>query len=192
MAAKRKTIKITNASEKREELHVVPEYATTTAVAQILGKSVRRIQQLTQDGVLVTETPPWGGKKKYPLAKTVQAYIRSLEDKASEKSGGVSKSELELRKLEVEIDLKESQGELHKLKTAIAEGKYIAVEDVKLDYQRFFVQLKRFLLAVPNRVGGMISGYLDPVELRGVEKDMSREVTNMLNQFIIAGNRGDE
>ena len=94
---------------------------------------------------------------------------------------------LKEKKLKAEIALKESQGELHRLKTEIASGKYISVEEVQLDYQRFFVQLKKFVLAIPNRVGGMIGGYADPVTVRGVEKDLSKEVNTMLNAFVVAG-----
>ena len=43
----------------------VPEWANSTAIAQLLGKTTRRIQQLTQDGILKTEVPPGGGARKY-------------------------------------------------------------------------------------------------------------------------------
>ena len=36
----------------------VPEWASTTVIAQLLGKTARRIQQLTQEGVLETQVPP--------------------------------------------------------------------------------------------------------------------------------------
>ena len=49
------------------------------------------------------------------------------------------------------------------------------------------MQLKKFVLAIPNRVGGMIGGYADPVTVRGVEKDLSKEVNTMLNAFVVAG-----
>ena len=39
----------------------VPEWASTTAIAQLIGRSTRRVQQLTQDGVLSTEVPPAAG-----------------------------------------------------------------------------------------------------------------------------------
>lgn len=39
--------------------------------------------------------------------------------------------------MQADIALKESQGELHRLKTEIAAGQYISVEEVKLDYAKF-------------------------------------------------------
>ena len=103
----------------------VPEWANSTAIAQLLGKTTRRIQQLTQDGILETEVPPGGGARKYRTCETIQRYIAHVEQKAQEVGEGGRLAELNLKKLEAEVALKESQGSLHRLKTAIAEGKYI-------------------------------------------------------------------
>ena len=60
----------------------VPEWANSTAIAQLLGKTTRRIQQLTQDGILKTEVPPGGGARKYRTCDTIQRYIDHVERKA--------------------------------------------------------------------------------------------------------------
>ena len=66
-------------------------------------------------------------------------YVKYLSDKAYGKQHRTDK-EIELReqKMQADIALKESQGELHRLKTEIAAGQYISVEEVKLDYAKFF------------------------------------------------------
>ena len=53
----------------------VPEWASTSVIAQLLGKTVRRVQQLTQEGVLETEIPPGGGTRKYRTCETIQRYV---------------------------------------------------------------------------------------------------------------------
>lgn len=161
-------------------------------IARMFGVTVRRVQQLTQDGIIHTTKPDGGGVRQYELETTVHDYIKYLSDKANGREHSDKKADLESQKLKAEIALKESQGELHRIKTAIASGKYIPVEEVKLDYDRFFVQLKKFLLAVPNRVAGQISGYAEPVIVRGVEKDLSTEITSMLSSFIVAGQADEE
>ena len=100
-----------------------------------------------------------------------------------------SDKELELRqqKLQAEVALKESQGELHRLKTEIAAGKYISKEEVTLDYTRFFVTFKKFAMSLPSRLAGIVSGYLDPVEVRRIEKDLTGEVQKQLEAFVVAG-----
>ena len=147
--------------------------------------SVRRVQQLTQDGIIETVQTPEG--RRYDLGPTVQKYIAYLSDKAYGRDQNKRETELREKKLEAEVALKESQGELHQLRTAIAAGKYISVEEVQMDYSRFFVVFKKFALSIPSRVAGTISSVVEPVVARSVEKDLAREVNSMLQGFVIAG-----
>ena len=91
------------------------------------------------------------------------------------------------RRGRAEIALKESQGELHRLRTDIAAGKYISVEEVILDYTRFFVTFKNFAMAIPARVADMINGYAEPVEVRRIEKAIQGEIRRILTAFVVAG-----
>jgi hypothetical protein len=89
--------------------------------------------------------------------------------------------------MQADIALKESQGELHRLKTAIAAGDYISIEEVKIDYAKFFVVFKKFAMSLPARVSGMLAGQLEPLESRRVEKEISSEISSLLNSFVVAG-----
>lgn len=162
----------------------------TEIIAQLFGVSVRRIQQLTQDGVISTTKIIEDGRtvRRYDLVPTIQNYIKYLSEKAYGRQGRTDK-EIELReqKMEADIALKESQGELHRLKTEIAAGKYISVEEVKMDYSKFFVVFKKFAVSIPARVVGMLSGQLHPTEARKIEKELADEVNRLLGAFVIAG-----
>ena len=58
----------------------VPEWSSTGVIAQMLGfKGCRRVQQLTQDGVLETEIPPGGGARKYRTCETIQAVLHAYK-----------------------------------------------------------------------------------------------------------------
>lgn len=162
------------------------QYYETKVIAQLFNVSVRRIQQLTQDGVLETVKIPDGGRR-YELVPTIQAYTKYLSDKAYGKNNSEKEAELRQQKLTAEIALKESQGELHQLKTAIAAGRYIAVEEVTMDYQRFFITFKKFALALPSRLMDYIGSYVDPLEGRRIEKAIQQEVQNLLGAFVVAG-----
>lgn len=120
----------------------------TEIIAQLFGVTVRRVQQLTQEGIISTTKILEDGKsvRRYDLVPTIQAYVKYLSDKAYGKQHRTDK-EIELReqKMQADIALKESQGELHRLKTEIAAGQYISVEEVKLDYAKFFVIFKNSL-----------------------------------------------
>ena len=161
----------------------------TRELASLFGLSDRRIQQLTADGTISAEVVTENGRRvrKYDLIPTVHAYVTSLQEKL--KKGTRTDKEVELReqKLEADIELKKSQNELHLLKTEIAAGRYVSIEEVRMDYIRFFISFKKFATSLPARVIGMISGQLDPVEARKMEKDLADEVHHLLGAFVIAG-----
>ena len=90
------------------------------------------------------------------------------------------------QKLKAEIALKESQGELHKLRTEIAAGRYISVEEVKLDYGSFFVSFKKFAMSIPSKLAGRLTGFVDPVEVRSIENDLQKEVKRLLSGFVLS------
>ena len=137
----------------------VPEWSSTTAISQLLGKTVRRVQQLTQEGVLETEIPPGGGARKYRTCATVQRYVAYVEAKAQETGENSRAAELTLKKLEAEVELKESQGQLHRLKTAIAEGRYLAADHATEELTEFMASFKKFAMNIPPRMAGTMSGY---------------------------------
>lgn len=165
-------------------------FCRTEIIGKLFGVTARRIQQLTQDGVISTTKIIEDGRtvRRYDLMPTIQNYIKYLSEKAYGRQGRTDK-EIELReqKMEADIALKESQGELHRLKTEIAAGKYISVEEVKMDYSKFFVVFKKFAVSIPARVVGMLSGQLQPTEARKIEKELADEVNRLLGAFVIAG-----
>ncbi len=155
-------------------------------IAQLFGVTVRRIQQLTQEGVLPTTETADG--RRYDLVPTIQSYVQYLSDKAYGKNRSEKELELKEQKMKAEIALKESQGELHQLKTAIAAGKYIAVEEVTMEYQSFFLQFKKFAKGIAPRLVDAISGLvdLDPLRARQLEKTVGAEVDSQLSSFVIS------
>ena len=70
--------------------------------------------------------------------------------------------------------------------TDIAAGKYITVEEVKLDYSRFFVAFKKFALSLPNKIAWQVAGSVEPTELRRIENEMQQEVKRLLNSFVVS------
>ena len=165
-------------------------YYRVEVIASLFGVSVRRVQQLTQEGIIATTKTLEGNR--YELAPTIQRYIKYLSDKAYGKSKTEKEMELREQKLQAEIALKESQGEMHRLKTEIASGKYIDIEEVKMDYNRFFIAFKKFALSLPSRLSGRMIGYCEPLELRAMEKDLNAEVIRLMDGFVVAGSTHEE
>lgn len=159
-------------------------------IAEFFGVTTRWIEQLTKEGVIEATLILKDGHRvqMYDFIPTTKRYIKYLSDKASGRVKRTDK-EIELReqKMAADIALKESQGELHRLKTQIAAGEYISIEEVKMDYARFFLTFKKFAMSLPARVTGMASGSLDPVEARRIEKELSGEITSLLTSFAVSG-----
>lgn len=171
---------------KRETAPGVPEWVNSRAIAKLVGKSARRVQQLTQDGVLETEVPPGGGARKYQTCETIQRYIAHVEQRALNLGEGGRLAELNLKKLEAEVALKESQGSLHRLKTAIAEGKYLPAEQAAGELAEFMAAFQAFALTIPARMAGALSGYADALTIRSVQKAIRKELETMLTAFVDA------
>ena len=171
-------------SANEETTNTEKGYYKVDVIANLFGVSVRRIQQLTQEGVISTVQTSQG--RRYELAPTIQKYIKYLSDKAYGKSKSETEAKLKEQKLRAEVALKESQGELHRLRTEIAAGNYISVEEVKIDYSRFFISFKKFAMSIPSKLAGRLAGFIDPVEVRSIENELQKEVTKLLKSFVVS------
>lgn len=171
------------------ELNIPSMEIPLAELSAIVGVSLRSGQRLSQSGVFVScSTKGKAGKKYYRLGENIQNYIQYVRSAYEDKDAGEENlCRLKSEKLQAEVSLKRSQGELHRLKTDLARGKYISVDDVKLDYERFFVIFKKFALSIPPRIIGSISGYVDQIVCRGIERDLQKEVSAMLRSFVVAG-----
>ena len=89
---------------------------TTTELAAVLGITGRRVQQLTQDGVLVTAS-----RGKFVLSDAVQAYIGSISRGGLTKEEAEEAKKIERVKAKAEATLKTS-----KAKIAQAEAKELS------------------------------------------------------------------
>lgn len=61
-------------------------------IASLFGVTVRRVQQLTQEGIISTTKTKEGNR--YELAPTIQRYVKYLSDKAYGKSKSEKEAEL--------------------------------------------------------------------------------------------------
>ena len=160
------------------------EYVTKNTICELFGLTGRRIEQLVADGV-IENVHIKSNSVRYELYSTVQRYVKYLSDKAHGREKIEVEAKLKEQKLRAEVALKESQGELHKLRTEIAAGNYISVEEVKADYSRFFIVFKNFALSIPQKMTGRLAGYVDPVEVREIENDLQKEIQKLLEGFVL-------
>ena len=191
MPAKKSIAKSTESPAKADTLTTVPEWANTDAIGELIGLTPRRVQELTREGKLYAETPGGTKRRKYKIRKTIQDYIAYKISSVKPSNDREKMAELELKKLEAEVELKESQGQLHRLKTAIAEGKYIAAEEAGQELADFMRTFRRFVSAMPARLLRTVPEQLDAVTIRAMEKSMRDELDSMLDAFTKAAHISD-
>lgn len=166
----------------------INRYVEKAELAKIFGfQSIRDIERLVEEGIIKQHQKGVGKKHTdFDLLPTVTDYVKNLRDRANGRVKRETETELKNQKLKAEIALKESQGELHKLRTEIAQGRYVSVDEVKLDYTKFFLVFKQFATAIPARVISMLAGTMEPVEARQLETRLNDEVENQLKAFVLA------
>ena len=158
-------------------------YVSKRKLAQLFGVTSRRIEQLIEDGV-ISGTKAHNNRLKFDLEETIKKYVQYLSDKAKGRSQSETEADLKEQKLRAEIALKESQGELHRLRTDIALGNYIPIEAVKADYSRFFIIFKNFANTLPSKLAGRLTGVITPVEVREIEHEMQEDIKRSLEEFV--------
>ena len=132
---------------------------TTTQLAAVLGITNRRVQQLTQDGVLTTVS-----RGKFVLGDAVQAY------NASTARGGLTKEEAaEASKAKIaQAEAKELSGQMHRS------------EDVAAMTSELIYTVRGALMALPSRVAINAAALSDPAEvaeyMRGEVNQIAEEI----------------
>lgn len=149
----------------------------------LLGfENVRRIQQLTQDGVIDTIEVDNGGRKvrRYDLWPTAKKYISYLQDKAAGrdiKKAAASKNE---EKLQAEIDYKRAKARIAELELDEIEGRMHRAEDVESMTTDLCLAIRSALLALPGRLATDMAEINDPSLIATRVKE---EVTDILEEL---------
>lgn len=154
-------------------------YAETKQIALLFGLTVRRIQQLTQDGILQTEKV--GRQRKYDLLGSVRRYIDYLQKKVSEKGGGTQEDvENGSRKLRAEADLKQTKAEIARLELEEIQGKMHRSEDVEALTNDLVFAIRGMLLSLPGRLAIDLAALTIPAE---ISTRVRKEVDEILNEL---------
>ena len=150
----------------------------TKAVAVLFGLTVRRIQQLTQDGILVTETV--GRKRGYDLMPTVRRYISYLQDKLSQKGASREDSDNESRKIKAEAEIKEAKAAMLALERDELQGLMHRSEDVEAMTTDLVFTIRGMLLALQGRLAIDLAAITVPSE---ISERIKQEVYVILHEL---------
>ena len=135
-----------------------------TFVAKLFGLTVRRIQQLTQDGVLATEKVE-GNKRRYDLLQTVQKYIGYLQEKVAKKGESKDDAQNESRKIKADADLRAAKAEIAEMELKELRGEMHRSEDVEAMTTDLVFTIRSMILALPGRLAIDLAPLNKPAEI---------------------------
>jgi hypothetical protein len=91
------------------------------------------------------------------------------------------------KKLESEVKLKQEKASEAEFKNQIVKGEYVKKDEITAELQRFFVVLKRSMQGYSRTVATELSGFVDVLVARRIEKKISESTNNVLEQLSIDG-----
>lgn len=151
-------------------------------VAQYIGKSVRRVQQLTQEGIISTVKTKEDGRtvRRYDISHTLRNYIFYLDSELKKKQDQCADKETISGKLDAEKRLKEAKAELAEIDLKEKRGEMHRSEDVEKIMTQHIFAVRYMLLSLPNRLAVDAAGAKTQAEAANVIK---RGVYDILNQL---------
>lgn len=155
-----------------------PNLQKTQVIAKLFGLTVRRVQQLTQEGVISQLDG-----KGYDLLPTIQRYIKYLQDKAYGREEKAQMADLETEKLNAEIDLKRSKARMAELELKELEGKMHRSEDVEAMTTDLILNIRSMLLALPGLLAVDLAEITTAAEISEKIKEAVSDILEELSNY---------
>lgn len=168
------------ATPKKEKPAETPGYWPTTKMAELFELSARRIQQLTQDGILKTHETPAG--RRYNVGEATKDYIKYLRDLLDRKKN-TQNDKLETDKLQAEVDIKNAKARVAELHLAELEGTMHRAEDVEAITTDLVFLIRSMLMALPGRLAVDTAELSSPTETSARIQAEVNEVLAALSQY---------
>lgn len=155
-------------------------------IAKVFQVTVRRVQQLTQEGIIQTVEIMEGNRKlrRYDLMPTVMQYIKYLSDKANGREKKSSTSDKEEEKLQAEVDLKKAKASIAQLQLEELEGRMHSAEDVEAMTTDLCLAVRSSLLSMPGRLAvDVAEAQSNAAEVSGIIKKAVDEILEDLTRY---------
>lgn len=154
-------------------------------IAKLFQVTVRRIQQLTQEGILTTIEIKQGKRilRRYDLVPTIQAYIKYLSDKAYGREQKESVSNKEEEKLQAEIDIKKAKAKIAQLELDELEGRMHSADDVEAMTTDLCLAVRSALLSMPGQLAVDVAEVNDAAEISEIIKSTVNDILEELSRY---------
>jgi phage terminase Nu1 subunit (DNA packaging protein) len=159
------------------------KYVDAKTIAKMFQLTVRRIQQLTQDGVIDTVVVSGQRARKYDLVDTVQKYIKFLQDKAYGREEKEATGDLVEKKLKAEIKYKEAKAKRAEVENAEIQGGMHRAEDVMKVTSDLVMAIRAAILSLPGTLAVDCAGADTAQETAGIIKTACNNILNQLVDY---------
>lgn len=139
---------------------------TTHQIANILGLSPRRVQQLAEEGTLIRAS-----KGKYLAAESVQNFIRSLQTK---------EGKAEVDYFEERAKHEKAKREKAELHLSVMKGTLHRAEDVEWIMDDMIAAFRTKVLSLPSKLAPQLVGKTNQAEVLGL---LTREASEALTEL---------
>ena len=147
---------------------------STTNMASLLGLTVRRVQQLIQDGTFKTAE-----KGKLFLFDCAHAYIDTLQNKERT----AEEKKLDKAKIAAEVKFKVARASMAELQAKELSGKMHRSEDVQIFTQGLIDMIKSTLLSLPGRMAVDLSLCETAEECSILIKEEVKDILREISEF---------
>jgi len=154
-------------------------------IAKIFQVTVRRIQQLTQDGIIQTIEATDGGRKvrRYDLMPTIMQYIKYLSDKANGREQKANNASKEEEKLQAEIDMKKAKAKIAQLELDELEGRMHSADDVEAMTTDLVLAVRSALLSMPGQLSVDVADVSNAAEASEIIKQAVNDILDELSRY---------
>jgi len=151
----------------------------TEFLANYFGISVRRVQQLAQEGIIPCVKEKGAYYFDPPIA--IKKYITYLQDAIKQRNKNTE--EQETKKLDVEIRLKEAKASYAELELNELKGKMHRAEDVQALIEDLAATIKGMIVALPGRLAMDVVQLNTAAEVSETIEKACFEICNQLTEY---------
>ena len=151
-------------------------------IAELFGLTTRRINQLTNEGVLSAEKVK--GNNEYDMAATVRQYVKYLDDKLKGRGDlEANEKETEQRLNKAEMEFKEAKAKTAQIKLAELRGQMHRSEDVEALMSDFIMKVRSAFTSFPPRLAVDVSKAKSAAEANKIIKAETNRVLEELSEY---------
>lgn len=161
--------------EATQQTAQTKQYVRIEQIAQLLGVSVRRVQQLTQEGIIKSEKVKGKLGREYDFVPTIHSLLTYYREKADKHTGPSDALEEERLRRE------RARATLDELKVKRAEGELFDAKTIEKMIGAVFTRIRTGLFSLPMGVAPLLR---DQGDINAIAEIIQSRLHELLSEII--------